>query len=66
MKSHEAFIELSILESKLRLLEAALNINNAASVREILQEIVPDYSPSGEIVDWIYLADFGLGSSQAS
>jgi FlaA1/EpsC-like NDP-sugar epimerase len=66
MKSHEAFIELPILESKLRLLEAALNINNAASVRDILQEIVLDYSPSGEIVDWIYLADLGLGGSQVS
>jgi len=66
MKSHEAFIELPNLEAKLRLLEAALNINNAASVREILQEIVTDYSPSGEIVDWIYLADLGLGRSQAS
>ncbi len=54
MKSHEAFIKLAELEPKLELLQAELDINNAASIREILQSIVSDYSPSGEVVDWTY------------
>ena len=54
MKSHEAFIELAELESKLRLLQVELDINNAVKVRELLQLIVPDYSPSGKVVDWVY------------
>lgn len=56
MKSHEAFIELPDLELKLASLEAELNINDAAKVRQLLQQIVLDYSPTGEVVDWVYMA----------
>jgi FlaA1/EpsC-like NDP-sugar epimerase len=56
MKSHEAFIELPELEVKLATLEAELNINDAARVRQLLQQIVLDYSPTGEVVDWVYMA----------
>jgi FlaA1/EpsC-like NDP-sugar epimerase len=56
MKSHEAFIELPELEIKLASLEAELNINDAARVRQLLQQIVLDYSPTGEVVDWVYMA----------
>jgi FlaA1/EpsC-like NDP-sugar epimerase len=56
MKSHEAFIELPELEVKLASLEAELNINDAARVRQLLQQIVLDYSPTGEVVDWVYMA----------
>jgi FlaA1/EpsC-like NDP-sugar epimerase len=56
MKSHEAFIELPELEVKLASLEAELNINDAARVRQLLQKIVLDYSPTGEVVDWVYMA----------
>ena len=56
MKSHEAFIELAELEVKLASLEAELNINDAAKVRQLLQQIVLDYSPTGEVVDWVYMA----------
>jgi len=56
MKSHEAFIELPELKLKLASLEAELNINDAARVRQLLQQIVLDYSPTGEVVDWVYMA----------
>jgi FlaA1/EpsC-like NDP-sugar epimerase len=56
MKSHEAFIELPELEIKLASLEAELNINDAARVRQLLQQIVLDYAPTGEVVDWVYMA----------
>ena len=56
MKSHEAFIEWSVLELKLRSLEDALSVNNVGLVRQLLQDLVPEYSPTGEVVDWIHLA----------
>jgi FlaA1/EpsC-like NDP-sugar epimerase len=56
MKSHEAFIEWPVLGLKLRSLEDALSVNNVGLVRQILQDLVPEYSPTGEVVDWIYLA----------
>jgi FlaA1/EpsC-like NDP-sugar epimerase len=56
MKSHEAFIEWPVLELKLRSLEDALNVNNVGLVRRLLQDLVPEYAPTGEVVDWIYLA----------
>jgi FlaA1/EpsC-like NDP-sugar epimerase len=55
MKAHENFIEFGSLEKKLSALEAVLEINNVQQIRELLQELVPDYQPSGEIVDWVYI-----------
>ena len=55
MKSHEGFIEWSVLQLKVRSLEDALSLNNVDLVRKLLQEMVQEYSPIGEIVDWIYL-----------
>jgi FlaA1/EpsC-like NDP-sugar epimerase len=57
MKSHEAFIELAELEAKLRSLEIALDTNNPVRMRDLLREIVVDYSPSGDVVDWVYIAE---------
>jgi FlaA1/EpsC-like NDP-sugar epimerase len=56
MKSHEAFIELSELEVKLASLEAELNTNDAVKVRQLLQQIVLEYAPTGGVVDWVYMA----------
>jgi FlaA1/EpsC-like NDP-sugar epimerase len=56
MRSHEAFIELPELEVKLASLEAELNTNDAVKVRQLLQQIVLDYAPTGEVVDWVYMA----------
>jgi FlaA1/EpsC-like NDP-sugar epimerase len=56
MKAHETFIELAELESKLISLEKELDLNNADKVRDLLQQIVSDYSPSGDVVDWVYMA----------
>jgi FlaA1/EpsC-like NDP-sugar epimerase len=57
MKSHEAFIELADLEAKLGSLEIALDMNNPVRMRDLLREIVVDYSPSGDVVDWVYIAE---------
>lgn len=54
MKSREDFIKWDILQDELHTLELALNINNVKSIRLIMESLVPGYTPSAEIVDWVY------------
>ena len=55
MKAHEVFIPWSELETKLNALEMALNVNDVGVVRLMMQQLVSGYTPSDEIVDWVYL-----------
>ena len=54
MKSREYFIDWNILKDELRTLEMALNINDVGAIRLIMERLVPGYTPSAEIVDWVY------------
>jgi FlaA1/EpsC-like NDP-sugar epimerase len=56
MKAHEEFIPWAELEDKLNALEMALNVNDVGVIRLMMQQLVPGYTPSDEIVDWVYLA----------
>jgi len=56
MKAHEEFIPWAELEDKLKALEMALNVNDVGVIRLMMQQLVPGYTPSDEIVDWVYLA----------
>jgi FlaA1/EpsC-like NDP-sugar epimerase len=56
MKAREAFISWADLQPQLQALEAALNVNDVDHIRALLARLVTDYSPNGEIVDWVYLA----------
>jgi FlaA1/EpsC-like NDP-sugar epimerase len=55
MKAEESFIPWSELESKLNILEMALNVNDVKVIRQIMQELVSGYHPSDAVVDWVYL-----------
>ncbi len=55
MKAHEEFLPWQQLQTKLNTLETALNINDVNTIRSMMQELVVDYAPSDEIVDWVYL-----------
>jgi len=55
MKAHEDFIPWGELEGRLNALEMALNVNDVGVIRIMLEELVPGYTPSDEIVDWVYL-----------
>jgi FlaA1/EpsC-like NDP-sugar epimerase len=55
MKAHEEFIPWVDLESKLNALEMALNVNDVSVIRLMMQQLVTGYTPSDEIVDWVYL-----------
>jgi FlaA1/EpsC-like NDP-sugar epimerase len=55
MKAHENFIPWPELEGKLNALELALNVNDVSVIRLMMESLVADYTPSEEIVDWVYM-----------
>jgi FlaA1/EpsC-like NDP-sugar epimerase len=55
MKAHEEFIPWAEFEAKLTALEVALNMNDVGVIRLIMQQLVAGYTPSDDIVDWVYL-----------
>ena len=57
MKAHETFLDWKILKDKIEILTIALYENDVQTVRRLLEELVTDYEPNMEIVDWIHLAN---------
>jgi FlaA1/EpsC-like NDP-sugar epimerase len=55
MKAHEDFMAWPDLESKLRTLELALSVNDMGVIRAVIVQLVPGYTPSDEIVDWVFM-----------
>ena len=55
MKANEEHLPWSNLVDRLNILEAALSANDVSLIRKIMQDLVPGYQPSGEIVDWVHL-----------
>jgi FlaA1/EpsC-like NDP-sugar epimerase len=55
MKAHEEFIPWAEFEAKLTALEMALNVNDVGVIRLMMEKLVTGYTPSDEIVDWVYL-----------
>jgi FlaA1/EpsC-like NDP-sugar epimerase len=55
MKAHEEFIPWTDLEAKIQALEMALNVNDVGVIRLMMEKLVAGYTPSDEIVDWVYL-----------
>lgn len=55
MKAHEEFIPWGEFKARLDALETALNANDVGGVRLMMRQLVAGYSPSDDIVDWVYL-----------
>jgi len=55
MKAREQFIAWPTLEGELNSLESALNVNDVGVIRLLMGKLVSGYTPSDEIVDWVYL-----------
>ncbi|HRE15450.1 MAG TPA: nucleoside-diphosphate sugar epimerase/dehydratase [Rhodocyclaceae bacterium] len=55
MKANEEFIPWEELEDKLKALEMALNVNDVGVIRLMMEKLVTGYTPSEDIVDWVYL-----------
>ena len=56
MKAQEQFLSWPLLESKLNALSLAMSVNDVALIRGLLKQLVSGYEPSGEVVDWVHLA----------
>ncbi len=56
MKAHEQFLSWPQLEQKLNALSMAMSVNDVPVIRGQLQELVSGYQPSGEVVDWVHMA----------
>jgi len=55
MKAHEDFLPWDELQSKLEILDAALDKNDVPQIRALLTYLVPGYQPDGEVVDWVWV-----------
>ena len=55
MKAHEEFLPWDELDSKLNILNGALESNNVPVIRTLLKELVPGYQPESEVVDWVWM-----------
>ena len=55
MKALEDFIPWVDLEKRLHELSLALKANDVVEIRHMMQQLVSGYSPTNEIVDWVYL-----------
>jgi FlaA1/EpsC-like NDP-sugar epimerase len=55
MKAHEEFLPWDELESKLNILNIALDSNNVPVIRGLLKELVPGYQPESDVVDWVWM-----------
>ena len=56
MKAHEQYLSWPQLEGKLNALKIAMSVNDVPVIRGQLQELVSGYQPSGEVVDWVHMA----------
>ena len=56
MKAHEQYLSWPHLEEKLKTLSFAISVNDVPVIRGLLQQLVSGYQPSGEVVDWVHLA----------
>ncbi len=55
MRAQEDFIPWSELEDKLKVLQIALTANNVNTIKLLMKEMVTDYNPIDNIIDWVYL-----------
>jgi FlaA1/EpsC-like NDP-sugar epimerase len=57
MKAQEQFLSWPQLQDKLNALSMAVGTNDVPVIRALLQQLVSGYQPSGEVVDWVHLAN---------
>jgi FlaA1/EpsC-like NDP-sugar epimerase len=55
LKAHEEFLRWDELESKLNVLNNALDSNNVPLIRTLLKELVSGYQPEEVVVDWVWM-----------
>ena len=62
MKAHETFMKWDKLENEIKNLIVALDANDVLVVRHLLVNILTDYQPNNDVVDWVYLEQARKGA----
>ena len=57
MKVHEQLLSWPELSQRPNALQLAMGVNDVPAIRGLLQQLVSGYQPSGEVVDWVHLAN---------
>ncbi len=57
MMASESFLALPVLNRQLGLLGKGLAARDIERVRKLIGDLVPEYAPAGDVVDWIHLED---------
>lgn len=65
LRAQETYLSWADLQTKLKSLEMALNVNDVSVIRLLMQALVAGYTPSDAIVDWVYLAQEAEAQSLA-
>jgi FlaA1/EpsC-like NDP-sugar epimerase len=60
MKAHEEFLPWDAFQARLNALQTCMQANDVPAIRGMLQELVPGYQPTGEVVDWVSMAQSKL------
>ena len=67
MKAQEQFLPWATLESKLNTLDIAVGVNDVPAIKSLLTDLVTGYQSSGEVVDWVHLAQMrGAATAEGS
>jgi FlaA1/EpsC-like NDP-sugar epimerase len=56
MKAKDNYLTWPKLVERLNALHIAVGVNDVPVIRSLLKELVEGYEPSGEVVDWVHLA----------
>jgi nucleoside-diphosphate-sugar epimerase len=56
MKANEEYMPWADLQASLNAMQVALDVNDVGVLRRMLEQLVMGYQPSGDIVDWVHLA----------
>jgi FlaA1/EpsC-like NDP-sugar epimerase len=56
MKANEEQLPWGELQDRLNAMQVALDVNDVGVLRRMLEQLVSGYQPSGDIVDWVHLA----------
>jgi FlaA1/EpsC-like NDP-sugar epimerase len=65
MRAREEFIPWQELESRLEALEIAVNVSDVGVIQQLMLSLVSGYTPSDDIVDWVFLEQSADSSDQA-
>ena len=55
LKANEQFLLWPVLEKQLHTLRSAVETGDVDEIVAVLRRLVPEYTPEGEVVDWVHL-----------